>query len=162
MERLSKSGEWTRTGPLNDPAEFGLIQPAILSHPGGALQALCRSRQGKIVSLRSADGGKTWSKPEATNLANPNSGIDAVTLRDGRHLLVYNPVERGRTPLSVAVSEDGVRWTKVADLETEPGEYSYPAIVQGRDGLVHIAYTWRRERIKRVVFDLARNGPVRG
>jgi predicted neuraminidase len=76
-----------------------------------------------------------------------------VTLRDGRQLLVYNHTSDGRTPLNVAVSRDGKLWEAALVLEREPGEYSYPAVVQSADGLVHITYTWKRERIKHVVID---------
>jgi len=55
--------------------------------------------------------------------------------------------------LSVAVSRDGTEWKHVLDLETAVGEYSYPAIIQARDGAVHIAYTWKREKIRHVVLD---------
>jgi predicted neuraminidase len=86
-------------------------------------------------------------------LPNPNSGTDAVTLKDGRHLIVYNPVTRGRTPLKVAISRDGREWQDVVTLEDEPGEYSYPAIVQTSDGRVHITYTWKRQRVRHAVLD---------
>ena len=89
----------------------------------------------------------------ATVLPNPNSGTDAVTLEDGRHLLVYNHTPKGRTPLNVAVSDDGKAWKAGPVLEAEPGEYSYPAVIQASDGLVHVTYTWRRRRIKHVVLD---------
>jgi len=147
---------WTKTAALNDGKEFGAIQPAILFHPGNRLQTLCRSRQGRVTESWSEDGGNTWSAMKATSLPNPNSGLDAVTLRDGRHLLVYNPVARGRTPLVVAVSHDGAAWRTVVTLEEQPGEYSYPAIIQGRDGRVHVTYTWKRERIKHWVLDPAK------
>ena len=88
-----------------------------------------------------------------TALPNPNSGIDAVTLQDGRHLLVYNPVAKGRTPLAVALSKDGQTWRDVLTLETAPGEYSYPAVIQARNGLVHVTYTWKRLKVKHVVVD---------
>jgi predicted neuraminidase len=101
---------WTNSGPLNDGKEFGAIQPTVLFHPDHRLQLLCRSRQKVITECWSDDGGKTWGAMKATTLPNPNSGIDAVTLRDGRHLLVYNPVTRGRTPLVVASSKDGKIW----------------------------------------------------
>lgn len=154
MERSTDGGKsWTSTGPLNKAPEFGLIQPSILRHPGETLQVVCRSRQGKVVSLWSKDGGKSWGEPELTDLPNPNSGIDAVTLKDGRHLLVYNHTTKGRSPLNVAVSADGKRWTKALDLETEPGEYSYPAVMQSADGRVHITYTWKRQKVKHVVLD---------
>ena len=146
---------WDKTPPLNDGKKFGAIQPAILFHPGGRLQALSRSRNGRVVECWSDDNAKTWSELVATSLLNPNSGIDAVTLRDGRHLLVYNPMARGRTPLTLALSSDGRTWQDVVTLESEPGEYSYPAIIQTRDGLAHITYTWKRQRVKHVVVDPA-------
>jgi predicted neuraminidase len=90
-----------------------------------------------------------------TELPNPNSGIDAVTLKDGRHLLVYNHTAKGRTPLNLAISPDGTKWEAALVLESEPGEYSYPAIIQTRDGLVHITYTWKRQRVRHVVIDPA-------
>ena len=79
-----------------------------------------------------------------------------MTLRDGRHLIVYNHTEKGRSPLNVALSRDGKTWEAGAVLESEPGEYSYPAVIQAADGLVHVTYTWRRLRVKHVVIDSAR------
>jgi predicted neuraminidase len=143
---------WRTTGPVNDE-KFAAIQPTLLTHKDGKLQALCRTRQGVISETWSSDGGKTWGPMTATTLPNPNSGIDAVTLRDGRHLLVYNHTSRGRSPLNVAVSEDGKMWKAALVLEDQPGEYSYPAVIQTGDGRVHVTYTWKRERIKHVVLD---------
>jgi alpha-L-rhamnosidase len=94
-------------------------------------------------------------------LPNNNSGTDALTLRDGRHLLVYNHTgnrkgePRGaRSPLNVALSHDGRTWQAALVLESEPNqEFSYPAVIQTRDGLVHITYTYRRTNIRHVVVD---------
>lgn len=144
---------WEKTGPLNDGAEFDAIQPTVLFHPGGKLQALCRTKQGCISTLWSDDQGKTWSRMEATDLPNPNSGIDGVTLADGRHLLVYNPVKKGRSPLVIGLSTDGRAWRQVHVLEDQPGEYSYPAIIQAKDGTVHITYTWKRQLVMQVALD---------
>ena len=146
---------WEKTGPLNDGEAFDAIQPTILVHPKGKLQALCRTKQRCIATLWSEDQGKTWSKMAATDLPNPNSGIDGVTLTDGRHLLVYNPVTKGRTPLVVGLSADGITWKQVHVLEDQPGEYSYPAIIQTKDGSVHITYTWKRQLVKHVALDPA-------
>jgi predicted neuraminidase len=154
---LGKS--WVSTGPLNDPAVVSAIQPSILRLADGGLRAIGRTKQGRIFAL---DGPREVGEPNAliqwgpmrlTDLPNPDSGIDAVTLRDGRHLLAYNPTTTGRTPLAVAVSNDAENWRDVLTLEAAPGEYSYPAIIQTADGLVHITYTWRRERIKHTVLD---------
>jgi alpha-L-rhamnosidase len=92
----------------------------------------------------------------ATSHPNPSAGIDALRLRDGRFLLVYNPSAQGRDKLEIAVSPDGKQWRQAVVLENAPGEYSYPAVIQAADGLVHVTYTWRRERIRHVVIDPAR------
>ena len=155
MEWTGDHGKsWQRTGPLNDGKTEHVIQPTILRHRDGRLQILCRSREtGHIQQSTSGDQGKTWGSFQATTLPNPNSGIDAVTLRDGRHLLVYNHTRKGRSPLNVAVSEDGQQWQSAAVLESTPGEYSYPAVIQTSDGLIHITYTWKRQRVQHVVLD---------
>jgi predicted neuraminidase len=153
---------WERIGPINDGREWNAIQPTILVHQDGTLQALCRTKEGKIVETRSTDSGKSWSPLAATSLPNPNSGIDAVTLVDGRHLLVYNHTlrnagsPRGRSLLNVAVSDDGTTWEAAAVLENQPGEYSYPAVIQTSDGLVHTTYTFDRKKITHVVIDPAK------
>jgi predicted neuraminidase len=157
MERTSDGGTtWSKTDPLNDPKTFGLIQPTILDHGSAGIQVLCRSKQSVIVESWSHDDGKSWENFAATKLPNPNSGIDAVVLKDGRSLLVYNHTPTGRSPLNIAVSDDGKAWKAGPTLETEPGEYSYPAVIQTSDGLVHISYTWKRQRIKHVVLDPAK------
>jgi predicted neuraminidase len=144
---------WTKTEPLNTADQLGAIQPTVLLHAGGAVQILCRSRQGRVAESWSEDGGLTWSPMSLIDLPNPNSGIDAVVLADGRSLLVYNHATRGRGLLNVALSTDGRNWHKVLDLEDQPGEYSYPAVIQTPDGLVHVTYTYRRQSIKHVVID---------
>jgi predicted neuraminidase len=92
----------------------------------------------------------------ATSLPNPSAGIDSVRLKDGRFLLVYNPSKTGRERLDIAVSSDGKTWRSALTLENSAGEYSYPAMIQTRDGMVHVTYTWRRERIKHVVVDASK------
>ena len=159
FERSTDGGAtWTATPPLASPPgdTIDAIQPSILVHPDGALQALARTKSGRIGETWSRDEGVTWTPLALTKLPNPNSGIDAVTLRDGRFLLVYNDTPRGRSPLNVAISRDGRVWQPVLVLESAPGEYSYPAVVQSSDGLVHITYTWQRTRIRHVVVDPAR------
>ena len=152
-ESLSLPSAWQKIGPLNDPMEFGAIQPTILVHSSKKLQILCRSQQGVITEAWSEDAGCTWGKMSATSLPNPNAGIDVTKLRDGRFLLVYNPISKGRDKLALAVSKDWKKWRNVLVLEDSPGEYSYPAQIQSNDGLVHITYTWKRERIKHVMVD---------
>lgn len=145
---------WEATGPLNDPVTMGVIQPTILTYPDSRLQMLCRTRgKGFIAQSWSEDGGKTWSEMTLLSLPNPNSGIDAVTLKDGRQLLVFNNTPKGRTPLNVAISSDGKEWKVVLTLEDRPGEYSYPAVTQAADGRIHATYTYLRKSIKHVIVD---------
>lgn len=139
-------------------SEFAVIQPTILRHSDTRLQILCRSKQNRIVEAWSEDDGRSWGKLSATSLPNPSAGIDAVTTFNGAHLLVYNPTEDGpndRAKLSLAISGDGKSWRDVYRLEDQQrGEFSYPAMVQTSDGLMHITYTWHREKIKHVVLKL--------
>jgi predicted neuraminidase len=145
---------WERTAPLNDNS-VSAIQPTIIIHKGGKIQMLCRSSSSGILTSESIDNGYTWSDLVPNGLPNPNSGIDAVTLKDGRQLLVYNHLTSGRNMLNIAISDDGAKWDAAAILENEAEgtEFSYPAVIQTDDGMVHITYTWRRMQIKHVVVD---------
>ncbi len=157
---------WTKSEDINDGKTLQAIQPSILKYKDGSLQILCRSRNTTINESRSYDNGKTWTPLKATSLPNNNSGTDAVTLKDGRQLLVYNHVppdsswvkgKGPRTPLNVAISKDGKKWFAVAVLEDSPiSQYSYPSVIQAKDGKVHIVYTWRRKKIKHVMLDLSK------
>jgi predicted neuraminidase len=116
------------------------------------------------VSLWSKDGGIKWSKPDTISLFNPNSGTDAVTLTNGWQLIVYNPTEKTknnwggpRSPLHVAASKDGMKWKDILVLENVPGEYSYPAVIQSKDGNVQITYTWNRKKIKWISLRIVNN-----
>ena len=140
------------------------IQPSILKHKDGRLQILCRTRNAQVATAWSSDNGDTWSKVTLLDVPNNNSGTDAVTMKDGRHILIYNNFStlpgtpKGpRTPLCVAVSEDGINWQPVLTLEDSPiSQYSYPSIIQGKDGKLHAIYTWRRQRIKYAEIDLTK------
>jgi len=162
FERSVDGGKtWQYIGPVNEGHQIQAIQPSILIHPGNQLQAIGRTQQGKLYEIWSPDGGLSWGPMSLMNLPNNNSGTDAVTLRDGRHLLVYNhagnnpgTIRGSRSPLNLAVSPDGKAWAAALVLEDQPkAEFSYPAIIQSGDGLVHITYTWKRLRIKHVVVD---------
>ena len=154
IERTSDLGAtWAKTGPIADWNKFVVIQPTLLTHADGKLQILCRSKQRKIVESWSNDGGLTWSDLAATQLPNPDSGIDAVNLKDGSILLVYNHTPRGRSPINVAISRDGKTWQAACELETERGEFSYPAVICTPDGHAHITYTWKRKKLKYAEID---------
>lgn len=151
---------WEIIGPIDTTSKFNAIQQSVLFHPDNKLQLLARSMDDGVVSSWSSDNGETWTPLEKTELPNPNSGTDAVTLKNGLQVLIYNHSgKKGkewsgkRTPLNIGVSKDGIKWKNIITLEDQPGEYSYPSIIQGNDGLVYVTYTWKRRKIAYVVLD---------
>jgi alpha-L-fucosidase len=158
MEISDDGGKtWSKVA-LDSTTGFKLIQPTLLTLNNGTILALLRSNQNCVVESKSIDGGNTWSTPVKTSILNPNSGIDAVTLKNGLHILVYNPSNagkewwEGRSRLYVSVSPNGEDWHDVYKLEDETsGEFSYPAVIQTSDGLVHVTYTSNRVSIRHVV-----------
>ena len=152
---------WRTTEPLNDGYDIVAIQPSVLIHQDGRLQMLCRSRNRAVLQAWSDDGGETWSEVTKTTLPQNNSGTDAVSLSNGSQLLVYNhvlppgeEVKGGRSPLNIAVSSDGENWDAAIVLEDEPDQrFSYPAVIQSSNGMVHVLYTWKRSKMKHVVVD---------
>jgi predicted neuraminidase len=169
IERSTDNGQsWIRIGPIAAPISLanhlpedgkpsGIIQPSLIDMGDRHIRLYARSTQniGRICQSDSFDNGLTWSKVKATALPNPNSGIDAVRLRDGRQIMIYNNTTAGRTPLNLAVSASGELWRDFCKLETDPGEYSYPAMIQGRNGDLLITYTWNRVKIRFVRFPLS-------
>ena len=167
VERSVDNGvTFTKAGPITLPVRsdsamggstYGIIQPSIVSLNGRHLRLYARSTAGigKICVADSADGGITWTQARPIDVPNPNSGIDAVSLLDGRVVLVYNNSTTARTPLNLAVSRDGEHFSIFRALEEAPGEYSYPAMVVAKNGDLLLTYTWNRKRIKYVRLPLA-------
>ena len=176
IERSTDNGRtWKRIGPITVPRPtpvlpmaslthaakrdsfassdtYGIIQPSVVLLPGGKLRFYARStgQIARICISDSDDAGITWTPARPIDVPNPNSGIDAVSLADGRVVLVYNNTTTGRTPLNLAVSRDGEHFRMFRTLEDSAGEYSYPALIQGSNGDLHLTYTWNRKRIKYV------------
>ena len=158
IEKSTNDGSsWTKI-PIDPLTEYNVIQPSILLLGDQRLQILCRSRNNSLMQAFSDDNGNTWGSVTRTDLPNPNSGTDAITLSNGYHLLVYNPTENGRngrSKLSVALSQTGKDWKDIMFLENEKkGEFSYPAVIESADGKVHISYTYNRRNIKHVVLEI--------
>ena len=163
---------WMLSPVVPSATGIKVIQPALLTHPDGRIQMLCRTAQPKdgheeqarIATSFSDDGGITWSELQLLeDLPNNNSGIDALTLPNGSFAVIYNPFSCAdwrpksdpaynkplRNPLHIATSLDGIHWTPQLVLESSPiSQYSYPSMILGSDGTIHCIYTWRRQRIK--------------
>ena len=136
---------WTRSGIMR-----GGEQPTFVQRGDGSLLAYLRVRP-NIVASESHDGGRSWTTPSPTQWKNPDSGISMTRLQNGHLLLVFNNQDNARSPLHIARSvDDGRTWSKPMELETNPGEYSYPSLFQTPDGMIHIIYTFRRYSIKHV------------
>jgi len=143
---------WEYAGYITTPR--GCIQPAVVELEDGHLLCFLRTRDSFIFRSESYDYGRTWSPPCSTSLKNPNSGIDLIKLIDDRLIVIFNDSFDRRTPLNAGISEDGGENWEIFDLEREDGEYSYPGIIQTRDKLIHLVYTYRREAIKYVVMEI--------
>lgn len=151
---------WTSI-PVDTASQIEATQPSLLLYPNGRMQVLCRGMKDTLVQAWSYDMGNTWKALSHTSLLNPNSGTDALTLKNGSQLLVYNPTVKGtnwyngREKLAVATSNDGIHWKEVLVLEAgrETQDYSYPAVIQAADGKVHITYSSNRRNIRHVVLE---------
>ena len=158
VEKSSDDGISWKKIPIDPFTKYDVIQPSILNLGNGKLKLLCRSRNNFIMESFSNNNGESWSKISKTKLPNPNSGTDAVTLSNGLHLLVYNPLKNGkndRSKLSIAISIDGNTWEDIYSLEDNlKGEYSYPAIIESNDNRIHVSYTYDRKNIKYSVFEV--------
>ena len=160
IERSTDGGRTWKFIPVDTAGSYDVIQPSILQYADGRLQVVCRSKQGHVMQAWSSDQGKTWGKLSPTSLPNPNSGTDALTLKNGLQLIVYNPDVpgkdwwNGRAKLRVAILADAGDWSDIAVLENgTKEEFSYPAVIQTQDGKIHISYTFDRKNIKHVVLE---------
>ena len=156
-----KEDSWAMPMFVHHNSSYNVIQPTIFITDNG-FKILCRSKEGYIISSESNDRGNSWGNFKSTALPNPNSGLDGVTMNNGKHIIVYNHSgtpegEWGgkRYPLNIAVSANAEIWKAGIVLERNEGEYSYPAVIQSADGLLHILYTWNRLKIKHVVVNPA-------
>jgi len=140
---------WQFSEPLVGP---GNIQPSILQRPNGTLVAYMRDNGPPPKRLHvscSRDKGVTWSIVRDSDLPNPGSGADAVTLQNGHWVLAYNDTEDGRYSLAVSISMDeGKTWQYTRHLEQDlrarniATRSHYPSIIQGHDGTLHVVYSY--------------------
>ena len=162
-EFATKRGEWLRlddAGRVRDkvriPGSQRALQPAVAALDTEHAIAMLRdaSADNHIRMTSTIDAGTTWQAARPTPLPNPNASVALLRLGDGALLLAYNPLAANRDQLALAVSRDGgANWSAPKLIENTPGgEFSYPALLQGRDGIVHLAYTWQRRNIKHIVF----------
>lgn len=133
------------------------IQPTIVIGKDSSLVAYLRDNgppPQRMQRTESHDRGLTWSIPKDDILPNPGAGFDAVTLRTGEWVMVFNDTEEGRHNLSVAVSDDeGKTWKWKRSIENDirsdkPTSSHYPSVIEGADGRIHTSYSYHRNDIK--------------
>ncbi|HDP34506.1 MAG TPA: exo-alpha-sialidase [Candidatus Hydrogenedentes bacterium] len=150
---------WRASAPI---VGFAPIQPAVAQRKDGSIVAFCRDSGDaptRIHRAESRDNGETWTVSRKTELPNPGASIAVRVLADGRWALIYNDTEDGRHRLAAALSKDeGNSWPVMRHLEKtseDAGSFSYPSVIQAKDGRVHVSYSWRTQEgasIKHAVF----------
>lgn len=167
-EFIAKHGEWLRlsaTGQIVDKVRMShpvrTLQPAVVAFDQQRAIAVLRDAgpgPGKVQVATTSNGGQSWDAAAALALPNPNSSVALLRLKSGRLLLAGNP-PNGREAMLLWVSGDeGKTWHARRSVESAPdsgAEFSYPALLLGRDGQIHLAYTWRRQGIKHAAFSEA-------
>lgn len=152
MISADNGGSWFWTGPVKGvPNE----QPTLVQRRNGDILAMLRpSLFKRIARSVSHDRGRTWKEGTSTDLPNPGAAIDMVKLADGRVVLAFNNSSQRRNPLTLALSQDeGETWPYKRDLVAGEGSFEYPAIIQDREGLLHVTYTNNRANIDHLVLE---------
>ncbi|MBN1348659.1 exo-alpha-sialidase [candidate division KSB1 bacterium] len=161
VARSDDSGEtWHPGQPI---IGFGPIQPSIVRKNDGSLVAYMRDAGDapyRVLMSISADDGLTWSPAIDTDILNPGSSLEVIRLKDGRWAMVYNDTEDGRHSMAIALSDDeGESWKwkrHIGRANKSEKSYAYPSLIQAKDGLLHLSYSYRgtdRKTIKHVVLN---------
>jgi hypothetical protein len=149
---MAITDDWGATWHTSTPlVGAGNIQPSIVKRKDGSLYTLMRDNgpaPKRLHQSESRDRGDTWSPVADSDLPNPGSGAEVITLANGHWALISNDTENGRHSLAVSISDDeGKSWKWKRHLEKEPpgpnaGRFHYPSILQARDGSLHASYSY--------------------
>jgi predicted neuraminidase len=149
---MTFTDDWGATWHTSTPlCGAGNIQPSIVQRKDGSLYTLMRDNgppPKRLHQSESHDRGETWSTVTDTDLPNPGSGAEIISLRNGHWVLISNDTERGRNSLAVQISDDeGRTWKWKRHLEynkpgPEAGSFHYPSIIQAKDGTLHASYSY--------------------
>jgi predicted neuraminidase len=165
QELFTRRAEWLRidaSGRTLDkvrlPSPAPGLQPSVAATDAQNGLALLRSgdtQRGVVMADVTADGGASWHQVASLPIANRNTSLALLRLGSGRLLLAANPYE-GRSLLQLFLSnDDGNNWWPARVIEDDPNktaEYSYPALVQTRDGRIHLSYTFQFRTIAHAIF----------
>jgi predicted neuraminidase len=135
---------WYASEPI---VGLGNIQPSIVRKKDGTLVAYMRDNgppPKRIHFSMSKDEGLTWSPAADTELPNPGTSVEAISLRSGNWIIVYNDLEKGRHSLAISMSDDeGATWKWKRHLGVqEKSQFHYPSVIQAKDGSIHVTYSY--------------------
>jgi predicted neuraminidase len=153
---MAISDDWGKSWHTSTPlVGAGNIQPSIVRRKDGSLYTLMRDNgpaPKRLQASESRDRGETWTPVVDTDLPNPGSGAEIISLKNGHWVLISNDTERGRNSLLVSISDDeGRTWKWKRHLEKErdgegAAEFHYPSIIQAKDGSLHASYSYFMDR----------------
>ena len=140
---------WRASKPI---VGLGPIQPSIVRRKDGTLVAYMRDSGNapyRILISTSTDDGESWSPAVDTNIPNPGSSLEAIALKDGRWVMVYNDTEDGRYSLGAALSDDeGKTWKwkrHIGRSNNREKSFAYPSLIQAEDGKIHLTYSYKEQ-----------------
>jgi predicted neuraminidase len=163
---------WTTSEPM---LSLGGVQPSLVRRKDGTIVAFMRDNgppPKRVMTSESKDDGASWSPVIDSDIPNPGSSVEAIALKDGSWLMVLNDTEKGRHSLAAWLSDDEGRtwkWKRHLELDnaqTKPGSFSYPSVIQTKDGMIHATYSHSStagQSIKHVMFNAewVRQAPVK-
>ncbi len=162
---MALTDDWGESWTFSDPlVGSGNIQPAIAETADGILVAYMRDNgppPKRLQISRSSDQGKTWDLVEDTEIPNPGSAADIITLANGKWVLINNNLESGREVLTVSLSEDEGKtwpWKKVIESGEPGAAFHYPAIIAGNNGEIHVSYSYFLPKDQRPAYKSVTHG----
>ncbi len=152
---------FTLRGRAGFPADDLPTEHMLIERRDGSIWMLARTRYG-IGSTISTDGGRTWSTPAHSNIAQPSTRFFIRRLRSGRLLLVKHTPANGkdRSDLMAYVSDDdGDTWKGALAID-ERKNVSYPDGTESPDGKLYVIYDRERFTAREILMATFREDDV--
>ena len=149
------------------------LEPSQYVRSDGTIVMLFRDQKSSFRKLASVshDRGKTWSKPQITNIPDARTKQCAGNLSDGTSYMVCCPANgKWRWPLVLLLSQDGVRFDKAILLRSGLADDLPPRRYEGRyktlgfnypkafvhNNSLYVCYSVNKENVDCTVISLAK------